>query len=218
MSTMLGEISAKELHGPWFDFMDKLQGNESALWFAAFKRFLRKENPWDGATKKERITFTVTGLGLTGTEWITRLEYNGHELSSWANNIITKPDYDQNHRLEAGKEYKVTLVFGKEIKKDKDRSTANLKAIAIRELGEQAVTDLKGELALLIRERFSNLELEAMGVGYIAVLHEPIIDSGGGVDVLNSGRNGNKSLVNADDGGRPSRLWNYIGAFAFFET
>lgn len=83
MSTMLGEISAKELHGPWSDFMDKLQGNESALWFAAFKRFLRKENPWDGATKKGRTTITVKP-NLTLTERIALGKYG------WVNSDITE--------------------------------------------------------------------------------------------------------------------------------
>lgn len=217
MSTMLGEISAKELHGPWSDFMDKLQGNESALWFAAFKRFLRKENPWDGATKLDRITFTVTGLGLTSEQWITRLVSGGHKLSNLARDILSKSDYDENHRLEAGKEYKVTLVFGKEIKKDKDRSTANLKAIATRELGEQSVTGLKGELALLIREKFTNTELEAMGIFYITVLHEPIIDSVGHADVLYSNRSDDVSFVIARYDG-PGSQWVDVGAFAFLQA
>lgn len=221
---MLGEISAKELHGPWADFMEKLQGEESTLWFAAFKRFLRKENPWDGATKIDRITFTVKGLGLTGAEWITRLESCGYKLSDGAREILSKPDYDENHRLESGKEYKVTLVFGKEIKKDRDRITANLKAIAMREYGEQSVTDLKGELALLIREKLTNAELKAMCIKYIAVLHEPIIDSDNDIRVLHSdcygdivGLNGEASFVDTSYGIYDSQ-WGKSGAFAFLQV
>ncbi len=45
-SVMLGEISVRALHGPWSDFMDKLQGDDGRLWFDGFKRFLRKEDPW----------------------------------------------------------------------------------------------------------------------------------------------------------------------------
>lgn len=216
MSTMLGEISAKELHGPWSDFMDKLQGNESALWFSAFKRFLRKENPWDGATKKDRITFTVTGLGLTGAEWINRLESSGYKFSGFAQDIISKPSYDENHRLEVGRVYKLTLVFGKEIKKEKDRSAVKLKAIATRELGDQSVRGLKGELALLIREKFTNAELEAMGIRYIAVLHQPIIDSVGIASVLSSVRSVNEPCVDTGHG-KPSGRWSDDGAFAFLE-
>lgn len=47
-SVMLGEISVRELHGPWSDFMDKLQGENGREWFGEFKRFLRKEPCWVG--------------------------------------------------------------------------------------------------------------------------------------------------------------------------
>lgn len=172
---------------------------------------LEHRNPFE---KKDRITFTVTGLGLTSEQWITRLEAGGHKLSDWARDVLSKPDYDENHRLEVGKEYKVTLVFSKEIKKQKDRSTTNLKALARRELGEQSVIGLKGELALLIREKFTNAELEAMGIFYIVVLHEPIIDSAGHARVLYSFRDDGVSFVNASCGS-PDDLWVDFGAFAF---
>ena len=35
-----------EVAGPLKDFAEKLGGEEGGDWFAAFKRFLRKENPW----------------------------------------------------------------------------------------------------------------------------------------------------------------------------
>ncbi len=45
-SVMLGEISARELHGPWSDFMERLQSVNGREWFTEFKRFLRKEPCW----------------------------------------------------------------------------------------------------------------------------------------------------------------------------
>lgn len=173
--------------------------------------FLEHRNPFE---KKNRITFTITGLGLTGAEWVTRLEAGSHRVSVWACDVLTKPDYDQNHRLEAGKEYKVTLVFGKEIRKDSERTTADLKALARREIGKQAVSGLKGELALLVREKFTNKELEDMGIWYIAVLHESIIDSDGDASILVSSRSAHGSCVDADYG-RPGPQWCGDGAFAF---
>lgn len=165
-------------------------------------------------TKLDRTTFTVTGLGLTGAEQVVRLTTGGHKLSDWARDILLKPDYDESHRLETGKEYKVMLVFGREIKKDKDRSSANLKAIAIRDLGEQSGIGLKGEIALLVREKFTNAELEAMGIWYIAVLHKSIIDSAGDASVLNSNRYNDSSWVGANCG-LPDHRWRDNGAFAF---
>lgn len=163
------------------------------------------------------VTFTVIGTGLTGAEWITRLEMNGYKPNNWARDIITKPDYDKKHRLEAGKEYKVTLVLGAEIRKGSERTTANLKSFASSKFSNHAVAGLKGELALLVREKFTNAELEAMGVWYVAVLHEPIIDSGGDADILRSGRSGGGSWVGAYHD-RTGVQWNDGGAFAFITS
>ena len=164
-----------------------------------------------------RITFTVIGTGLTSAEWITRLESGGHKPSDYAKDILSKPGYDAKHRLEAGKEYKIVLVRGKEIRKDAERTTANLKALGRRELGDQAVSGLKGELALLIREKFTNAELEAMGLWYIAVLHEPIVSSDGSPGVLRAGRSGGGSWVFAYYG-NPAYRWRDDGAFAFLAS
>ncbi len=38
----------EEISGPFKDFFTKLGGPEGSLWMRAFKRFLRKENPWAG--------------------------------------------------------------------------------------------------------------------------------------------------------------------------
>lgn len=171
----------------------------------------------------ERVTFTVTGLGLTGEEWVTRLEAGGHKMSDWTHDTLMQPDYDQNHRLEAGKEYKVTLVFGKEISKDQERKNSNLKEFACREIGDQSVKGLKGELALLIREKFSNAELKAMDIYYIAVLHEPIVGSSDNVNVLSSFRCEDEYESDVESY-VPSECdvldidWGVLGAFAFFAS
>ncbi len=46
---MLGTDALATVAGPFKDFFDKLGGKEGADWLSAFKRFLRKENPWDVA-------------------------------------------------------------------------------------------------------------------------------------------------------------------------
>lgn len=193
------------------------QIDDGSLGGKHIKALLEHRNPFEKPAV-ERVSFTVTGLGLTANEWKKRLESGGHKLSDFAKDILAKPDYDQHHRLEAGKEYKMVLVYGKEIRKDQQRTTANLKALACRELGEQAVQGLKGELALLIREKFTNAELEVMGLWYIAVLHDPIIDSDGYPGVLSvSRRGGCESWVGADCG-HSVGSWDDCGAFAFFAS
>lgn len=176
--------------------------------------FLRGELEVKRVEKPARIEFTVQGTGLTAAAWISTIESAGHKIGDWARDILSKPDYDAKHRLEAGKEYKIVLVRGKEIARDSDRTTKNLKAVAIKEFGKSSVSDLKGELALLTRMKFSNAELEQMGLWYIAVLHEPIIDSDGAPNVLYSYRGGDESWVGAVYD-RPVILWDDDGAFAF---
>lgn len=164
-----------------------------------------------------RLYFNVVGTGFESKHWPKRLKDGGHELSKWAADFLSKPDYDKKHRLEAGKSYKLALVLGTEIATDAERSTADLKTFACREIGEQATaSDLKGELALLIREKFTNAELEEMGLWYIAVLHEPIVDSDGYPRVLYSGRD-DGSFVRADYDD-PALQWSDLGAFAFLAS
>ncbi len=176
--------------------------------------FSINKKPW--TEKGNRIYFEVTTLGLTAEEWITRLKANGHKISNYANQIISNPNYDKNHRYEPGKTLKVVLIRGTEIKKDSERVNKNLKAIAVKDFGTNSVSELKGELALLIREKFSNKELEEMGLYYIVVLHEPIIDSDGRPNVLNSNRD-DGSYVDASYDSE-SDSWYGLGAFAFLQV
>ncbi len=171
---------------------------------------LEHRNPFK-MSAVERITFKVTGTGLTAEKWIARLGFNGHKLSDSAHNILCASDYDARHRLEAGREYKIVLVRSTEIRKDSERTSANLKSLASREFGYQSVSDLKGEFALLIREKFANDELEQMGLTYIAVLHEPIVDHDGRPRALRSFSNAD-SFVGATC---YDYEWGTLGAFAF---
>ena len=166
--------------------------------------------------KGYRIYFEVNTLGLTAEEWEVRLESKGHKLSDRARDILSKPDYNEKHRYEPNQTLKVALIRGKEIKKDSERLNKNLKAIAVKDFSETSVSGLKGELALLIREKFSNKELEEMDLWYIAVLHEPIIDSAGDPRVLDSRLGGGESWVSTRFGNE-SDDWFDNGAFAFLQ-
>ncbi len=158
------------------------------------------------------LYFAVEGVGIKANLWGDRLKSGGHELSKWAKDVLSKPDYDKNHRLEAGKIYKLGLVFGKEITDDSKRSTSALQDLGRHKFGPQANEGLKGEFALLIREKFSNAELEAMELKYIAVLHKPITDSDGNPVVLSSDRY-DGSCVDAFYAS-PDDPWDDYGAFA----
>lgn len=160
-----------------------------------------------------RLHFTVVGTSLESKLWPKRLKSGGHELSKWSADILSKPDYDAKHRLEAGESYKLALVLGTEFAADAARSTTDVKAFARGAFGDQSVDGLKGELALLIREKFTNAELELIGLLYIVVLHEPIVDSEGFPYVLNSRRRAGSFVDAGYD--NPDVRWLVNGAFAF---
>lgn len=160
-----------------------------------------------------RILITVTGLGLTGAEWLVRCDATGNKPTKWARDVLTQPDYDAKHRLEPGKQYTVALMFGREeFGTDAERTTANLQTRGERDYGKSE--DLRGELALLIREAISDEQLERWGIWYIAVLHETITDSDGYSSVLESSRLDDGRQVDAG-WALPGSSWGGDGAFAF---
>lgn len=153
----------------------------------------------------------VTGFNLSGVEECARLESLGFRIGDWAKSMLTStnPDsYDALHRLEDGKVYKVAIIPGKEVKKN--RTSANLLAY-----GQQCGygKPLAG-IQPRIREAVSDKQLEEMGIYYIVSLHELIKDSNGHPDVLGSDRRVDGRWL---DGywGSPDHEWNDNGAFAF---
>lgn len=201
------------------DIANRLNSDRGEEWDARFKAVLREGlAALVPATVFERnehghIILTFTGLDLTGEQEIVRLEAAGYRVGDYAKSCFTstKADgYDKNHRLIAGQEYKVALVPGKEVARDSDRSTANL-----RKLGTKYGygKPLGGHIPR-IRESVSDKQMEEMGLVYIASLHDPIKDSDGGPGVLDADRGGDGRWVYAywDD---PGRQWSDGGAFAF---
>jgi hypothetical protein len=69
-------------------------------------------------------------------------------------------------------------------------------------------------VACLVREKFSDKELEAMGLYWIVTMHNPIKDSGGGPLLLSARRNGDGSWLHARYD-CPGSLWVRDSGFAF---
>ena len=162
--------------------------------------------------KHGRILVTLTGTGWMGAEWLARSDAGEFGLTKWARDVLAQPDYDAEHRLEPGKQHTVALMFGKkEFPADADRTTANLQARGERDYGKS--DDLRGELALLLRELISDEQLGHWGIRYIAVLHEPIVDSDGDPDILAMDCRGDGRRVSAYCGD-PDVYWHFAGAFA----
>lgn len=159
------------------------------------------------------LVFTISGLDLSGAAEIIRLDAAGYRFGDYARSCMasTRSDsYDQHHRLEDGRIYKIALVPGTEIQKDSSRTTANL-----RKQGEKYgyQKPLAG-IVPRIREAVSDKQMEEWGFWYIAALHDPITDSDGDPNVLNADRDGDGRWVFAS-WGQPDGQWDTYGAFAF---
>ena len=153
-------------------------------------------------------SITLTALGLTGSQWIKRLETEGYKISEYAKQVLNSPDYDCE-RMKKGEKVTVQFVSVKDLNQTV-ATTQEIKDFAKTKGWEMP----KGELALLIREAISDKQMEDMGVYYIEALHEPINDSVGNPRVLIADRYDGGRWVDAY-WGDPSRQWYGSGAFAF---
>lgn len=150
----------------------------------------------------------LTTLGLSGKDWITRLEKGKYNIGSYAKELILSREF-KAARPKKGKELNIEFVKVADLGKSY-ATTAELKKYA-QEKGWAVPTP---EVALLIREAMSNKDIEELGVWYVAALHEPIVDLNGYPLVLYAIRDVDGRWVSAD-WDRPRHEWSTDGAFAF---
>ncbi len=210
---IIGNLPGERLAGLAADTFHKVQ--HGIITLDEWALFNQRKNPFSFERNEHgHITVTVTGLDLLGAQEIARLEAAGYRLSDWSKSCLlsTKPDsYDANHRLVAGQVYKIALMPGKEIERDSDRTTENLRKRGIEHYGYGK--PLAG-IVPRIREAVSDKQLEEMGIWYAAALHDPIKDSDGAPDVLNAYRCGDGRWLDAR-WGKPGNQWFGNSAFAF---
>ncbi|MDP1709756.1 MAG: hypothetical protein Q8L21_02630 [Candidatus Komeilibacteria bacterium] len=143
------------------------------------------------------IYFSVTSDGTTGPEWIERLESKGVKIESRVKSVLCSPDF----KPTAGVTTEIAVLKGL-LFADNARITRNIRAQAYAGTftSGRKLFDPNAEVACLIREMFSDDEIEAMGLWWLVVMHEPIKDSDGDPNLL---------LVNRLDSGR--WLYAYCG-------
>lgn len=184
--------------------INKLGGMEGV------NRFLRGEITLNEPVRRWReeegvIYFSVISDGTTGPEWINRLEKKKLRIGDYAKSILRSKDFQST----TGVTTEIAVLKGL-LWKDSERITSNIRAEAEKRKLEKP----KAEVACLIREIFSDKELEAMGLWWIVAMHEPIKDSAGRLSLL---------VADRDDGGRwldaiyddPGTQWDCGGGFAF---
>src|SRR3990167_7459209 len=182
----------------------KLGGHDMAL------RFLRDELSVSEPIRSWRdedgvIYFSVTSDGTTGEDWIKRLEGNGFRVGDYAKQVLRSPDFKPTNGVTTEVAVLPGLLF-----EDNDRITKKIRAEADkRKLGMP-----EPELACLIREKFTDKEIEVMGLWYIVAMHEPINDSDGDPFLLYADRDGVGRWLDACRGG-PDDRWYRVNGFAF---
>jgi len=149
------------------------------------------------------IYFSVTSDGTSGQDWIKRLESNGFQVSDWAKSILHSLDF----KPTSGVTTEIAILKGS-LFSDSNRTTRNIYAEADR----RNLTKPNAEVGCLIREKFSDKEIKAMGLWWIVVMHEPIKDSDGDPALLHVYRSARWLYASY---GNPDSRWDPGNGFAF---
>lgn len=172
-------------------------------------KFLRGELIVSKPTRRWReengvIYFPINSDGTTGEQWITRLKSKGFRVGDYAKSVLRSKSFKPTNGIT----YEIAVLKG-EIFSDNERITKNIR----KDAKNSKLFTPNAEIACLIREKFSDKELEAMGLYWIVAMHEPIKDSVGDPQLLTSNRDGNGFWLSTSYG-NPYR-WLRKTGFAF---
>lgn len=154
------------------------------------------------------IYFSVTSDGTTGKDWIKRLEESGFRFGGYAKQVLRTPSFKPTTGVSTEVAVLKGILFN-----DQSRITSKIRAEAARRKFEKP----NAELACLIRLKFTDEEIEAMGLWWIVAMHEPIYSSNyfdrGPHLLLPGRRDGGRWLQSC--GAEPGRGWGRDHGFAF---
>ncbi len=198
MSEDILGIAFRDVRGPLTTLMERLSGQDAAMWLRRLNRFNRGENPFE----IPRI-IEVTSDGRNERQFISSLERAGYNISSQAKNILQETALvdleEQTHKL--------VIIRGKEF--DGECLTTNVHA----EAEHRGYLIPPVEVAFLLREVISDKELEQMGLLWLIVMHEPIRHGGHlslfSLNQANKGRNLDVSVYH------PNGCWDRRCGFVF---
>lgn len=182
---------------------DLRDANISGIDRDEFRGICGLKNNW--CEQDSVIYFSVTSDGMTGEKWINRLKSKGFRLSDYAKQLLRSDDFKPTD----GVTYKIAVLKNR-IFEDKNRVTKKIRA----EAEGRGFTTPNAEVACLIREKFSDEELEAMDLWWIVTMHELIEDSDGDPALLSADWDGGGSWLRAFYD-HPVGRWCREGGFAF---
>lgn len=196
---MLG-VALRDARGPLNTLLERLAGKEGSLWLRRLNQFNRSENPFMSPQ-----IFEVTSNGLSGESWITRLKKARYQVGDYAAQLLSGKKFVATK----GVTYRLAIIKGEEFE-DSERVTENIRAEANR----RGYVTPSAEHAPLLRECISDEEIEAMGLCWLIVMHEPIKGADGDPGLLGLNRRGGGRWLSAfwDD---PGYRWNRGNGFVF---
>ena len=166
---------------------------------------LTSNSKWTLA-KEETIRFKLTGLGLTGAQWIEKEESkNSNSCQEDVKEIFNSSIF---RSCEKGKIYEIAILPGRLFRKR--RVIKNILAEG-REMGLLCGKDIPLEIVCLIRENYSGEQIKQMGIEW-ALLVNPIEGSGSGVVLLDIGNSASWVTVSCL---HYNNLWPYDKHYIF---
>ena len=150
------------------------------------------------------IYFSVTSNGMTGEEWIGHLGSNDFHVSAYAKEVLRSPGFTPTDGVTTEVAVLKELVFS-----GNSHTTRRIRA----EADKRNLTKPNAEVACLIREKFTDEEIEAMGLWWVVVMHEPI-NSSGGPYLLSADRDRRGGCLSAYYDWR-DLTWDRCDGFAF---
>lgn len=150
------------------------------------------------------IYFSVISNGITGEEWIERLESGGFRVKDNAKSVLRSSDFKPTDGVTTEVAVLKGVLF-----KNSNCVTKKIRAEAVK----RGLTKPNAEVACLIREKFTDEELEVMGLWWIVAMHEPIKDFENVLELLGVSRDGSRWLRAYFSG--PDVKWGCEDGFAF---
>jgi hypothetical protein len=166
----------------------------------------RVSEPTRNWREQDGIIYTsVTSDGTTGPEWIEYFEKNDYLLNDFGKNLLCSPDFKPTKGVTTG----IAILKGL-LLEDRDRIISNIRDLAV----QHKLATPNEEAACLIRKKFSDEDVNAMGLIWIATMHEPIKDSGGVPSLLFARRFNNGRWLYAYFS-KPFKMWGREFGFSF---
>lgn len=148
--------------------------------------------------------------GKTGLQWLEHFEKKEINCTDFAKEVLLSKDFKPTN----GTVYHV-VIFRGNLWRNGSRRTSTIRTAALRKKFQKPNV----ELGCLIRDAYSDKEIEAMGFNWIVTMHEPVRDSEGGKLLLRSYRgSSSRSMTNCLRAQNEEHQWEVGTGFAFVRS